>query len=343
VSTDRVTDYGEKIKTEWLFVYYMPYDNNLSKYGDEIINMIGDSILSENVVATVQAEIKGVPGMSRYIINNTGITVTTIKNERSASVNTYREYLEWVQRRVDYEKLAVIFLDHGGKLDEICLDERPVSEFLKIDEIKTALYNTFGKNAIDLLFLQVCTKGVIEALYEFKDTAKYTLCSQIELGAPNRYYQGLFSVFSERTVSSGRDVAELIVGNEANKMYNSYTLIDNSKMDGLFSLFSEFVNQIKDERISVSERPLDSFYFRERYWDVLSFLENISYSGNKTLLMDFIVNELIILHQISPEPVNGMAQAAMSEYSGLSISGVKNEKYNKLEFYRLLKPIRDLY
>jgi len=62
----------------------MPYDNDLSIYGEQIIKMIGDNIQSENVIATIQAEFADSPGIKRYIITNCAITVTEIDNEYSA-------------------------------------------------------------------------------------------------------------------------------------------------------------------------------------------------------------------------------------------------------------------
>ena len=328
----------EKIRTEWLFIYYMPYDNDLSQYGEQIIQMIGDNITSDNVTVTVQADFSDNNGMKRYIISRNQTVITAIENEYSASIQTYREYLEWVKERIDYEKLAVIFLDHGGKLDEICLDEQPVHQFLLIDEISQLFNTVFGKNAIDLLFLQVCTKGVLEALYELKDAAKYTLCSQIPLGAPNDYYHGLFTAFSTQTVTSGREVAELIINHEADYMYNSYTLVDNAGLDMLFPLFSELISQLQAVNTGSLAVPVNMSYDDERYWDIISCLENLPEVENRTKLIEYIRNKLIIVHRISP-----IRYGMMRRYSGLSISGVMEDKYNKLALYRLLKPVRELF
>jgi hypothetical protein len=316
----------------------MPYDNNLSIYGETIIKMIGDNIQSENVTAAIQAEYADNDGMKRYLITNRGIAVTDIDNEQSASIQTYREYLEWVKDNVEYNKLAVIFLDHGGKLDEICLDERPIYQFLKIDDVASVLIDVLGENSIELLFLQVCTKGVIEALYEFRNTAKYTLSSQIILGAPNYYYPGLFSAFSNQTISTGYEVAKLIVNNETTDMYSSYTLIDNSKMENFYSLFSEYIDQIRNRNIVLSGRPNINYYADEIYWDIISFLENMPESEYRTRLTEYIKNELIVIYKVNPFRIR-----AMNAYSGLSMSGVIDNRYDRLEFYKLLRPIRELY
>ena len=329
---------GNEAKENWLFVYWMPYDNNLSRYGEPIIKMIEENIKSDNLIVTIQADYVDNHGMKRYKIDNNGISVTIIDNEYSASIDTYKEYLEWIKDTFLYDKLAVVFLDHGGKLDEVCLDEKPTYQFLKIDELKSVFLDVFGKNSIDLLFFQVCTKGVIEALYEFKDIAEYTLSSQIELGAPNYYYPELFSSFSEKEISSGFDVAELIIKNERNDMYNSYTLVNNFKMNNLYSLFSVFCNQISGMNINPLVNPLNLHYYDELYWDIISLLELFPNIESRNNLINYIKDELIIMYKISP-----LRQRTMGSYSGLSISGVKDNKYNKLNMYELLEPIRNCF
>ncbi|MCX6235093.1 MAG: clostripain-related cysteine peptidase [Bacteroidetes bacterium] len=200
---------------------------------------------------------------------------------------------------------------------------------------------------IDLLFLQVCTKGSIEPIYEFKDVARYTLCSQTELGAPNYYYPKLFSQMSKNTVTNGYDVAEIIVGNEAYDMYSSYTLVDNSKLDSFYVIFSTFVNSIKVERnIKLVSTPTGINYFGEEYWDMVSFLDNINLENNSELnlrrnqLVEFINNQLVLFHKINPKRQN------MKGYCGISICALINDKkkneYKNLEFYRLLKEIPQL-
>lgn len=332
----------QKPSTDWLFVYYMPYDNNLSRFGDLIIKMIGDSITSHNVMATVQADYNDFLGMKRYVITNESIVMSEIDNDQSALTQSYEDYLKWSLEQASYKRLAIIFLDHGGKLDELCLDEKPTNGFLKVDSLKETFSRVLGKEKIDLLFLQVCTKGSIEPLYEFKEASDYTLCSQITLGAPNYYYHGLFSALSNNEDLNAIEVANEIVQSEASNMYNSYTLIDNKKLDSCFILLENFVHKLeKITATGLSTEPLSTFYFGEWYWDLLSVLKQIKIEEFSALdierktLIDFISNELIVFHQPNPE------RKGMEKFSGLSMSAYSSGKqYDNLEFYRLLGFLR---
>ncbi len=333
---------SEILKTDWVFIYYMPYDNNLSEYGQQIIKMIQDSISSDKVIATVQADFDDNEGMSRYLISKDTIIKTSISNEYSASTKSYEEYLTWVNSKLKFKHKAIVFLDHGGKLNELCLDEKPVKNFLKVDSLKEVFHKMYKGDKIDILFLQVCSKGSIEPLYEFRGVADYTLCSQIELGAPNYYYGKLFKLMSTKTISNGYDVGKAIVENESYNMYSSYTLIDNSKLDSLKYLFSDFVSELQKYKISLSSAPKGSYYWNEKYWDMVSFLENLLLPDNlvlnakKTQLINFINKELVVIHKINP------MNYKMQGYCGISISRTINENYNTLEFYKMLTEMRKI-
>jgi len=52
-------------KLEWLFIYYMPYDNNLSNLGTRIIEMLRSGT-SDKVGVTIQADFADTTGIKRY-------------------------------------------------------------------------------------------------------------------------------------------------------------------------------------------------------------------------------------------------------------------------------------
>ncbi len=336
---------SKKIKTDWLVVYYMPYDNNLSDYGKGIIKSIKDSITSDNVVVTIQADLDDTSGITRYIITRSGIQKTLLSNEESARTQTYEHYLLWVNSQVSYKKLAVVFLDHGGRLNELCLDEYPTKGYLKVDSLKQVFKRVYKSKKIDLLFLQVCTKGSVEPTYELKDAAKYTLCSQFELGAPNYYYHDLFSALSHSRLGTGLDVAHYIVTHERDNMYNSYTLLDNAKFDSLYTLLRSFVGHIEPlTGPRLLSHPLSIYYSGEPYWDIISLLENLDLDKHprlnieRTNLIRFIFRSLITSYTINP------TRDIANNYCGLSISAVTDTvvNYNHFKLYPLLARLRGL-
>lgn len=336
----------EKIKTDWLFIYYMPYDNNLSDLGDTIIAMIKDSITSDKVVAVVQADFSDSLGMKRFIITKDTIIITSLVTEYSANTQTYKDYLAWVTENFELKKSVVIFLNHGGKLDELCLDQYPQKKYLRVDSVKTVLqeFNQRQNEKIDLLFLQVCSKGSIEPLYELREVAKYTLASQTRLGAPNYYYHGLFKELSRDTNVEGLDIAKIMIDNETSDMYNSYTCVDNSKFEE-FGLRMKYLHSTVEHKdtIYLKSRPQYEFYGGEQYWDLISFLEILEFDTEENRkytenLIYFVKKELITIHKI-----NANRSKRMIRYNGLSLLAKANlytenvEKYKHLTFFQLFR------
>lgn len=333
----------KKYKTEWLFIYYMPYDNNLSGHGDTIKNMLKKGLINENVMVTIQADFADTLGINRYILTKDTIIKNNILNEKSASTNTFNNYLTWVESNFISKNYCLIFLNHGGGLDELCLDENPDVNFLKIDSINNVILNfnkQIGKK-IELIFLQVCAKGSIEAIYEIKKCSNYTMFSQVVLGAPNYYYEKMLKYVAQNPNLSAYNIAEQIVINEREDMYNSYVCIDNNKFDSLKIHFNAFIRSFNHtDKIGLYKSRLMQYnYYDEYYWDIKSFLNSQESDKNteakKETLLNFILNELIIFNKPNP------AYPIMDKYCGLSIFAFINEKYNlkysHLQFFKDIK------
>lgn len=331
-------------QSDWVFIYYMPYDNDLSKHGDTIISMIKEQLDSANIIAIVQADFDKDGDMARYIIKHDTIIKVQVMGEHSANPNTYFDYLKWVATFFEYENSAVIFLDHGGVLDELCVDSYPKEEFLKVNDLRIVLraFNKLQSKKIDLLFFQVCTKGVIEAMYEFKDVANYSLASQTTLGAPNYYYPNLFGMLSKKKDFDGLVVAKLIAHLEDTTMFYSFSCIDNMKFDTAKILHNQLMQKLKSKKIKLSASPKEDTYVSEDYWDYVDFIKNIKTADTtiiklKDELITFVETELIVFHRVNP------LNSKMKGYCGLSTLNTskgyseKMKRYKELQFFKDFK------
>lgn len=331
---------GKKIESDWHFIYYMPYDNNLSRFSTPIIDMIQNNINSDKISVTIQLDDRKTNGSKRYLITSESTNKYQIPDESSDDINTYKSYLEWVESIVSYKKKAVIFLDHGGKLNEVGLDEYPNNGFLTIEDIQKTFIDLY-KSKIDLLFFQVCTKSIIEPLFEFKDLSHYTLASQIELGAPNSYYPEVFKFISKNSKIGPTELALKIMNEEALNMYSSYTLINNKKFPKFYKIFKRLLNKIPNNKENSIKKPLTYSYYEENYYDLVSYLNHIKLK-NKTFikkrkkLINFIKNELIESHKINPY------KPKMKKYCGLSFSAESNNSYKSMQIYKLTEKLRDI-
>ncbi len=327
---------GQTHRGEWLFIYYMPYDNNLTYFGNEIIRMIKDSLQSPEITAVIQGDFNGDQDAKRFIITRDSVQEISVAGEYAAFTKTYENYLAWVKSAFDFKKTAIVFLDHGGRLNELGLDEFPVKGFLKVDSLARVFRRVNGNRKADLLFLQVCTKGSIEPLYELREVAPVTLCSQTELGAPNYYYPEVFGQLSRHPGMNTAELVQSIMENDTYNMYSSYTCIDNSKLGIFYSRFAGLIGKLKQQgKLTLSAEPLSVTYYGEKYWDLAAFLNRIESKDSALLrakndLQDFLNNQLISRYKLNP--VSGKMQG----YCGLSMFALTNKtRYPQLAFYRL--------
>lgn len=323
--------------TDWLLVYYAPYDNNLSQYSDSILTQLESARKYENVQIVLQVDQSNSLGMFRYTIASNGTIIDTIPSEESTSGKELSNYLKWAADNFPSRHSAVFFLDHGGGLNEVGQDLQPDSTFLTTASIQKALkkFNKRRNANVDLLYLQVCAKASIEPLYEFRDVAQFTLASQQLLGAPNYYYSETIKSLSTQPECTGTDLAKAIAVNDREDMFESLTCIDNSQFSLIRTEFSKLVKELeKKSQINFNKAPLHFDYANDRYWDLIDFLNCLDLQTPEEIaardtLITSIQQHLIAFHHVP--------QGNTTKYSGISIAALSRDRIRsfwKMRFYR---------
>lgn len=310
---------------DYLLIYYMPYDNNLSVYGSEIIDELVKGS-SENVGIVIQADFEDTLGHQRISIINGQVDTTRIENE-SSDIGLFIDYMDWVSSEYSFRNYALFFLDHGADLSHIGIDEYPNRQYYDITEIAETIetFNIVVQQKASLLFLQQCSRSSIEIVYEFRDCADYTLASQIELGAPNSYYHETLNMISEHPNLNGEELGKTIAHYESYDMYHSYSLINNSTLDQFVLQLSLYFSQLKKNKLTDSEVLMES-YFGETYWDLYSLLSALNISNDEFQLL----NDGTIQHLTNPR------STFIESYCGLSLFSPYNttiKEHNGLQLF----------
>lgn len=320
----------EKKNFSWLFIYYMPYDNNLSEFGSGIVQEMKAGLQNDSIAIVIQADFMDTIPSQRILITKDSIYYFECSIENFSSPDSYRQYLSWVRTNFEFHHSALVFLDHGGRLNEICLDENPENSYLKTDSLKKIIFNFNQTNLKqpEFIFLQVCAKSVLEPLYDFSGLTPYTVCSQNTLGAPNHYYTGFFEFLSENTTISVKKLISKIPAYETNDMYYSYTLIDNSKWDLFLFSFNKWIKSLGNFQIE-SDKINSIKYMDETHWDLVSFI-HLTPKGSKKEQERRIelmkqLDSLILLHAINP------VHDQMEKYAGLSILALNHSAYEQFK------------
>jgi hypothetical protein len=224
-------------KYDWGVAYYLSYDNNLGPAMPVVLKAIRAGITSENVVAGVQVDLPGPGGMQRAAITATGSKIDKIKSDDSADEDQAIAYLDWFVTNYPCRHYAFIFLDHGGDLDEMCLDLEPDTEGKfymsgrvfgeKLRKFKPAM----PVGHLDLVFFQQCGRGSLENLYSFRGIADYVMLSPLPVGTPNTYYTPLGQWLAKSPDASGKAVAEKIATEDRD--FTVYTCVKSKLIDEL--------------------------------------------------------------------------------------------------------------
>ena len=351
---------------EWVFVYYMSYDNNLNPFGRTIISDLQKGLVNPKIAVIVQADFIDSKGMKRiglyYSNGKPQRQEITLRSEDSADLTELREYLNWTLKKWKANNYCVIFLNHGGKLNHMCLDQKPFKKqnenkrfasgkWLNANEVGGILtdFNRKTDYKVRLLFLQQCGRATIQNLYNFVDAAPYIMASPLKVDAPNTYYTNTLTSVANNPNITGQILAKTIMYEDEH--YTMYTLISNNELKILPSKLTPVLKSFeKTLKLNQPKSCTHIFEFEdEKFYDLKSFFKALSSANNNIAgeELDGFFNwyeEQLIMSKSH----RNLKPPAESPYSGLSIyiPSSQNDigRYDFLPLYQKtnLKNITDL-
>ncbi|MDZ7957283.1 MAG: clostripain-related cysteine peptidase [Aulosira sp. DedQUE10] len=182
----------------------------------------------------------------------------------------------------------VVVVGHGGKVNEVSPDDHGSSKqtrtWMRVDQFANAVsrFNQATSGRVELLFFQNCNKATLEVVYEVRNCARYTLASQLTLGAPNYYYKGFLKRLNKPSLA-GREAAIAIMESERADMYHTLTLVDNQALQHILPKLSRLIQLIltnHSQAIDLSKLSTIR-YFGEQCCDVLTLFEYLSKKINQ--------------------------------------------------------------
>jgi Clostripain family len=321
-----------QVHHNWVVLYWMPYDNDLSRFGEPIVEMLTRGIASLNpsnlpleaaynssdnssttndpdiasdIAVILQSDYRKDKHMRRRVFSQSQVQEIAIAGEDSSDVNALTNYLDWARQNFIADHWVVIVVGHGGKINEISPDYHGDSSlgnppqphtWMGVDQFTRAVANfnqSIGER-VELLFFQNCHKAILEVIYEARNCARYTLASQLELGAPNYYYEGFLGKLKDMTgvgidqgLPYGRQAAMAIIAAERADIYHTFTLVENRFVEQIPEKLAKVVASIPEgATVSLSllalRRNIDTYeYFGERHCDALVLL-NYLFRNHRT-------------------------------------------------------------
>ncbi|MHC4436801.1 MAG: clostripain-related cysteine peptidase [Planctomycetota bacterium] len=322
---------------EWVFVYYMSYDNDLSSCGKVILRDLERGLSNSNVAVVVQADFIDSSGMKRiglyHADGRTHRKEILLRSEDSADEAELRKYLRWVRKRWIAKNYCIVFLNHGGRLNSMCKDNKPFKDSKKNGEFGTgkwlsasdvgeivADFNQKTDRKVRLLFLQQCGRAAIQNLYSFTDTGEYVMASPLVVGAPNTYYTKTIASVARDPNITGEVLAETIMREDEH--YTLYTLISNEELKKLPEKVAPVLKSFR--RASTLSQPESCPHLfehgGEKFYDLKSYfyalnLANENIAGKELEgFFEWCEDSLIV-----SKAVRDPNSTIESPYSGLSI------------------------
>jgi hypothetical protein len=237
-------------------------------------------------------------------------------------------------------------------------------KWMDIQKISEVLYN-FNQavnGRLELIYFQNCNRGNIEVHYTFQNIAKYTLSSQIKLGAPNYYYESLLKYLSYYPNLDGGQIAKKIMEFERVDMYHSLTLTKNDYFHQLPQELNPVIDSILRANTDAVKNMINSalfpktansekstleiyYYAGETFVDLGNFLREVTRvsAADVTACNNFLIffkTSLIQRVQQNGELLSPRIQPRYQNFSGLGLFLPRNQQ--ELETYSSLKIYSDL-
>ena len=339
-----------------VFIYYMSYDNDLSVVGPGILRDIQQGIVNSKIAVVTQADFINNKGMKRISLYRSLVKTkrkeTFLQNEDSADPNQLKKYFQWVQENWKADNYCIVFLNHGGKLNSMCRDDRPFKnqeknkqftsgKWLPATEVGkiVADFNQSVEGKVRLLFLQQCGRATIQNLYNFVDTAEYILASPVIVGVPNTYYTKAIEAAADDPNMTGAILAQTIM--QEDRDYTLYTLIDNHELKQLPDKLTPFLNTfIQSTGLKPPQSCSHLFEFEEeKFYDLKNYLQSLSSANNNIaekeiqVFFDWCDNHLIVSrHFKNYRPLGESSRSGLSIYIPSDQKDI--ERYNFLPLYQ---------
>ncbi|MBI9108054.1 MAG: hypothetical protein JEZ04_15000 [Spirochaetales bacterium] len=306
ISNPPVVGFAPDMNEKWTFMIYLDGDNNLEDYAlldfEEMEKGLKESGNSANMNIIVLFDRKDdgaldtqwtdsrfykiVPDVSDGI-DSTRLYPPGFDPELNmADPETLTGFLKYCRDEYPAEHYALMFWNHGGGARSIatnpvstvetsrhiCEDVSSPGDYLFTDEIQQAVSAAFP-GGIDVISMDACVMGTVEAAYEFRDLAHYYVASMSNVNAYGWDYADLFG----RMTSGGSGSEDL-----AALMVDSYRNSTSSRTD-------QSLAAIKTSGLSALKTRID-------------LLASVLYSADKKVILEDIRDNTVKFFNEAYEP-----------------------------------------
>lgn len=245
---------------DWLVLVVMPYDNDLDHCADPIVEALTRGVQRGDgrarVAVAVLADRARTDRLTESLVTRHETARWTLGDDDSASVANVEGFFDRMSRRAPARRHVVVFLDHGGAVDQLGVDHHPAparsEAWLPAAATGEALRRWRARTRADvaLLFLQQCGRGSIEVALAFRRVADVVLASQTYVGSCNTYYEPLIDRLRTGPSLAPREVGSTIMAEDEH--YTTYAMYDGRALEGWPARADALVSALRAANVSPS-------------------------------------------------------------------------------------------
>ena len=177
---------------QWLLMYYLACDNNLSLESPSCLaylNELKSYANQPNFNIAVMVDFSGFGGSQYYYISN-GVVLYEQPEMNSGSPISLTNFIDWARDQAPTRYNALTIFDHGSQ-NGVAWDSSNGNDYISLKELGIAIHNaSLVGGKIDLIFMKTCLTGNIEGSFELRYVVDYYVASEqiAWMYHPSSYY-----------------------------------------------------------------------------------------------------------------------------------------------------------
>ncbi len=277
------------------FLFYINGDNSHEADAIALMNHLESASISDSLIILAQIDRtadfddsnSNWVNTRRYLVTqdtDTGVIGSQFLNDigesNMADADVLGDFLTWAETNYNADHYHLILWDYTDSWNQnnttphrTAFYDRTNNSYLTLPDISEAIDNSGVY--VELLVLDMQYKGSMEAIFEMKDNAEYTIVSQFDIDFGRFNYSELIEQYQQTDIIDAEQAGQTVVAQtslENNASDHSISLIRNSCINPMKDLINDFVNT----------------YSQNREWDIVNNSITTAQSGQLTNYMDFI-------------------------------------------------------